>query len=69
MLEVYIKDGCPYCEKQLEVLKRKGVDYKLYNVSTDKEALKKAREDYRADKVPVVVEDGVVKNIGFGGGG
>ncbi len=69
MLEVYVKDGCPYCEKQLEVLKKKGVAYELYNVSVDPDALKKARQDYKADKVPVVVEDGVVHNIGFGGGG
>ncbi len=69
MLEVYIKDGCPYCEKQLEVFKRKDIECKLYNVSVDAEALKRAREGYNADKVPVVVEDGVVKNIGFGGGG
>jgi glutaredoxin 3 len=69
MLEVYIKDGCPYCEKQLEIFKKKGLEYKLHNVSVDREALTRAREDYKADKVPVVVEDGVVKNIGFGGGG
>lgn len=69
MLEVYIKDGCPYCEKQLEVLNREGTEYTLYNVSADSRALKKARDEYKADKVPVVVEDGVVKNIGFGGGG
>jgi glutaredoxin len=69
MLEVYIKDGCPYCEKQLEILNRKGLVYKLYNLSTDGEALKKARDEFNADRVPVVVEDGVVKNIGFGGGG
>ena len=69
MLEVYVKNGCPYCEKQIEVLKKKGTDYRLHNVSTDREALKKARQDYKADKVPVLVEDGVVKSIGFGGGG
>ncbi|MDZ4131830.1 MAG: glutaredoxin family protein [Dethiobacteria bacterium] len=69
MLEVYIKEGCPYCEKQLEVFKRKNLEYKLYNVSVDPEALKRAREEYKADKVPVVVEDGAVKNIDFGGGG
>ncbi|MDW7738984.1 MAG: glutaredoxin family protein [Bacillota bacterium] len=69
MLEIYVKDGCPYCEKQLSVLDRKGVEYNLYNVSKDPEALKKAREDFKADRVPVVVENGEVKNIGFGGGG
>ena len=69
MLEVYVKNGCPYCEKQIEVLKKKGVEYELHNVSTDREALTKARREYKADKVPVVVEDGVVQSIGFGGGG
>ncbi len=69
MLEVYVKDGCPYCEKQIEVLQKKGVDYKLYNVSADREALKRARQEYKANKVPVVVEDGDLKSIGFGGGG
>ena len=69
MLEVYVKDGCPYCEKQLEVLKKKGAEYKLYNVSADSEALKRAREEYQADKVPVLVENGEVQSIGFGGGG
>ncbi len=69
MLEVYIKDGCPYCEKQIEVLKKQGTDYKLHNVSTDPEAKKKAKEEFMADKVPLVVENGTVKYIGFGGGG
>jgi len=69
MLEIYIKNGCPYCDKQLEVFKKKGLEFKLYNVSTDPDALKRAREKFNADRVPVVVEDGIVKNIGFGGGG
>lgn len=69
MLEIYVKDGCPYCEKQLSVLNRKGLEYKVYVVNKDPDALKKAREDYKADMVPVLVEDGEVKNIGFGGGG
>lgn len=69
MLEIYIKNGCPYCDKQLEVFKKKGLEFKIHNVSTDREALKRAREEFNADRVPVVVEDGLVKNIGFGGGG
>ncbi len=69
MLEVYVKDGCPYCEKQIDVLKRKELEFKLYNVSKDPEALRRAREDYNANKVPVLVEDGKLKSIGFGGGG
>ncbi len=69
MLEVYIKDGCPYCEKQVNRLKEEGISYRLYNISRDRDALKKARDEYRADKVPVVVEDGVLKSIGYQGMG
>ncbi len=69
MLEVYVKNGCPYCEKQLQVLNREGKEYRLYNVSSDKNALKKARNEIGADKVPILVENGAVRSIGFGGGG
>lgn len=69
MREIYVKDGCPYCEKQLAILDRKGLEYTVYVVNKDPEARKKAIEEYKAENVPVLVEDGVVKNIGFGGGG
>ncbi len=69
MLEVYVKTGCPYCEKQVALLEKKGIEYKTFNVSEDKDALEKARVKYGANKVPVLVEDGNVKSIGFGGGG
>ncbi|HSW35562.1 MAG TPA: glutaredoxin family protein [Candidatus Limnocylindrales bacterium] len=69
MLEVYIKDGCPYCRKQLDEFDAKGLVYKLHNVSSDSKALKNVRTEYGADKVPVVVEDGVLKTIGFQGMG
>ncbi len=69
MLEVYIKDGCPYSDKQLDVFDKKGLEYKLYNISKDPAALKRVRDDFKADRVPVVVEDGSVRSIGFAGGG
>ena len=69
MLEVYVKDGCPYCRKQLEELDRDGVPYRGENVSSDPGALKKAKSEYGADKVPVMVEGGVVKSIGYEGKG
>lgn len=69
MLEVYVKTGCPYCEKQIDVFNRQKVEYKLHNVSEDADALKTAKETYGATKVPLVVEDGTVKSVGFGGGG
>jgi glutaredoxin 3 len=69
MLDLYIKDGCPYCRKQIEELDREGVAYRLHNVSRDRAALKKAKEDFAARMVPVVVEDGRVKTIGYRGQG
>lgn len=66
MLEVYIKDGCPYCQKQLDDFKSEGLEYKTYNVGNP-DNLKKARQDFGADKVPVVVKDGIVVSIGYNG--
>lgn len=69
MLEIFVKDGCPYCRDQMKELDRKGVSYQVRNVSSDPEALKTAREEFGASKVPVVVEDGRVKSIGYKGMG
>ncbi len=69
MLELYVKDGCPHCRKQIDELERLGASYQLHNVSSDPEALKRAKKDFRASKVPVLVEDGEVKTIGFEGMG
>ena len=69
MIEVYVKDGCPYCRKQLDELERDGVSYRVQNVSSDPAALKKAKNEFGADKVPVVVEDGIVQSIGYEGAG
>jgi len=68
MLEVYIKDGCPHCRKQIEVLEQEGRSYRLHNVREDA-ALQEVKERYGADKVPVLVEKGAVKAIGFQGQG
>ncbi len=69
MLEIFVKDGCPYCKKQLEELDRDGVSYRVQNVSCDPGALKKAKNEFGADKVPILVEDGIVKSIGYEGAG
>ncbi len=68
MIELYVKDGCPYCRKQIAQLEREGRSYRLHNVS-DRTALEEAREKYGAEMVPVMVEDGKVKAIGYQGQG
>lgn len=68
MIELYIKDGCPYCRKQIEQLEREGLAYRLHNVR-NRVALEEAKEKYGADMVPVMVENGKVKAIGYRGQG
>lgn len=69
MLELYVKEGCPHCRKQIEQLDQEGCLYKLYDVGRDRVALKKAKEEYGAGMVPVLAEDGKLKAIGFQGKG
>lgn len=53
---VYIKDDCPYSTKLLEKLEQENENYLVVNVSQDTESLKYIKEQYKADKVPVLVE-------------
>ncbi len=69
MLDLYIKDSCPHCRKQIEQLEQEGLSYRLYNVSRDHSALRDVKERYNADMVPVLVEDGKVRSIGYRGMG
>ena len=69
MLELYVKDGCPYCWKQIEELEEEGLSYRLHNVSQDRSALREAKEKYKARIVPVLVENGKVKSFGYRGMG
>ncbi|MEW5784676.1 MAG: glutaredoxin domain-containing protein [Bacillota bacterium] len=69
MLEIFVKEGCPYCRQQMADFDRDGKSYKVHNVSSDSEALHKAKVQFKANKVPVVVEDGEVKSVGYQGAG
>ncbi|NMA92909.1 MAG: glutaredoxin family protein [Firmicutes bacterium] len=69
MRELYIKEGCPYCREQMKELERENLTYRLYNVGRDRSALEAARGKYGANMVPVLVEGGEVKSIGYRGKG
>ncbi|NMB41525.1 MAG: glutaredoxin family protein [Firmicutes bacterium] len=69
MIELYVKDGCAYCQKQIKQLEQEGLSYRLFNVSHDSSALETAKVKYGAGIVPVLVEDGKVKSIGYQGKG
>ena len=65
---LYIKEGCPYCARKAEDLKKKGLDYREVNVSRDGAALREIKRKYGATQVPVLVE-GEQVTIGHQGGG
>ena len=69
MLELYIKEGCPHCRKQIELLEQEGLAYQLYDINNDPAALQEAKEKYGAKIVPILVENGEVKSIGYQGQG
>ncbi len=55
-ITVYVKEGCPYCARLIKDLKDRKVDYTEINITYDREAYKKLKEEYKADRVPVLVE-------------
>ncbi len=69
MLQVYIKDSCVYCRKQMDEFDRQKLRYEVHNIGRDLAARKKVKEEYGAKQVPVVVEGGRLKSIGYRGGG
>lgn len=66
---IYTKTGCPYCEAAKEQFQKEGVPFKEVNTSTDAEALAYIKQTLGAKKVPVIVRDGKLAEIGFQGGG
>ena len=64
---VYVKEGCPYCASLIKDLKDKNMDYTEINITYDREAHKKLKEEYKADRVPVLVEGNKV-TVGYKSG-
>ncbi|MBP2634481.1 MAG: hypothetical protein H6Q72_388 [Firmicutes bacterium] len=61
---IYTKNGCPFCAKVLQEYKDKGIQFQEVNTSINVWAKKLCHDKYGSDKVPVVVKDGVVIQIG-----
>lgn len=64
---VYVKEGCPYCARLINDLKDEKVDYTEINITYDRDALKKIKKEYQADKVPVLVKGDEV-TVGYKSG-
>lgn len=61
---IYTKTGCPYCKRTMEEFRAQGISFEEINVSMDAEARRTVKEKYGANRVPVVVRDGEVVQIG-----
>lgn len=66
---IYTKTGCPYCRAAMEQFQKDGLQFREINVDKDREALKKCKEEYGASKVPVIVREGKLVEVGWRGGG
>ncbi len=66
-ITVYVKEGCPYCARLIKELKDEKADYAEINITYDREALKKLKQEYQADKVPVLVKGNQV-TVGYKSG-
>jgi mycoredoxin len=70
VLELFVSPGCPFCAELRERLDWEGDDYVELNVASDLGALGRLRELAGPNPiVPVLVEDGRVKEIGWQGRG
>ncbi|MEG0641424.1 MAG: glutaredoxin family protein [Clostridium sp.] len=56
-VQIYSSKNCEYCNLAKEFMKENGVDYKEFDVSSDKEAKKELiKKGYMS--VPVIIVDG-----------
>ncbi len=67
--KIYTKEGCPFCGKAIDHYTEKGIEFEEINTTQDEEARQYAIKEYGAERVPVIVKDGELEQIGFGGGG
>ena len=66
-LELYGSKHCQYTTELMEELEWQGEDFVYFDVDENVAALKRMTTLTQARNVPVLVEDGVVKSIGYQG--
>jgi glutaredoxin len=67
---IYTKPGCPYCAKAREFYKQKGITFEDKNAQDNLDYRKEMFSFSGGDPtVPVIVEDGRLKEIGWEGRG
>ncbi|MDH7576598.1 MAG: glutaredoxin family protein [Bacillota bacterium] len=68
-LVIYTLTGCPYCQKVMEGYRKQGISFQEICLTGDPELRKKVKEEYAADRVPVVVREGKLVQVGDETGG
>lgn len=67
---IYTKPGCPYCAKAREFYNAKGISFEDLNAQDDLDIRREMLSITDGDPtVPVIVEDGKLKQIGWEGRG
>lgn len=63
-VKIYTTPACPYCIKAKDYFKKRGVEYREYNVAQDREALQEMIKLSGGRSVPVIAAGDEVM-IGF----
>ncbi len=67
---MYVKPGCPWCERQRDRFRAGGVEWEEVDATADRDARAELIRLTRGTRtVPTVVRDGVLESVGFDGHG
>jgi len=70
LLTIFTKPGCPYCQKAREFYNERGIPFEDRNAQDNLEYRREMLRITDGDAtVPVIVEDGKLKQIGWEGRG
>ncbi|RJX17754.1 MAG: glutaredoxin family protein [Desulforudis sp.] len=61
---IYTKTSCPYCRATMEGYRQQGIAFEEIDLSLDAQTKAMVQSKYGAKKVPVIVEDGKLVQIG-----
>lgn len=66
-LEIYMKPGCPYCDKARDYYTENNIEFTEYDAQNDQKRKKEMLNYSGGDlTVPVIVENGEYKQSGWG---
>ena len=69
-VKIFTKPGCPYCEKAREYYRERGIKFQEFNAQDNLNFRKEMLAISNGDPtVPVIVENGRLKQIGWEGRG